>query len=340
MKIVLAGARLPLLFDTAADGSSGPARTGPAHRAHQSVRYARRGMADEAASASQLRPGATRASARREGPRPVSGVRTIAPSSKRVRLRDLRSALPASWVLAQRDFKVLYKQSALGPLWLAIQPLGVLGAFTVVFSGVADIETGGVPYPLFALVGISVWTFLSACLATGTRCFTRSKRLIRLTNAPRPALAIAAVTAALPQLAVPVALTLIAVLAFGEGLGLELLALPLVALWLYGLTLAVVLALGALNVRFRDVVSLVPFLLQGGLFLSPIAYPLSEVPNGLDTILKLNPITGVVEAWRWSMLGSPADGFALAAAGAGTVAIAFIAWVVFVRLEVRFADVI
>ena len=297
-------------------------------------------MADEAASAPQLTAGPAAAAARRQRPRPVPEVRTILPASKRERLRDLPAVMPAAWVLAQRDFKVLYKQSALGPLWLAIQPLGILGAFTVVFSGVADIETSGVPYPLFALVGISVWTFVSACLATGTRCFTRSKRLVRLTNAPRSALAIAAVTSALPQLAVPVALTLAAVLAFGEGFGLELLALPLVALWLYGLTLAVTLALGALNVRFRDVSSFVPFLLQGGLFLSPIAYPLSEVPNGLDTVLKLNPITGVVEAWRWSILGSPADGLALALAGAGTLVIAFASWMIFVRLEVRFADVI
>jgi lipopolysaccharide transport system permease protein len=297
-------------------------------------------MADEAASASQLSPGAARAAPRAASPRPVSEVRTILPASKRVRVRDLSRSLPAAWVLAQRDFKILYKQSALGPLWLAIQPLGVLGAFTVVFSGVADIETGGVPYPLFALVGITVWTFVSACLATGTRCFTRSKRLIRLTNAPRPALAIAAVSSSLPQLAVPLVLTLIAVLAFGEGLGPELLALPLLALWLYALMLVVVLVLGALNVRFRDVTSFVPFLLQGGLFLSPIAYPLSEVPNGLDTILRLNPITGVVEAWRWSILGSPADGVAIAIAGAATLVIALASWVVFVRLEVRFADVI
>jgi lipopolysaccharide transport system permease protein len=287
-------------------------------------------MADQAVSAPPLGSGEAQA----------LEVRVIVPATRRVRLRDLPAVLPAARVLSQRDFKVLYKQSALGPLWLALQPLGVLGAFTVVFSGVADIDTGGTPYALFALVGISVWTFVSACIAAGTRCFTRSKRMVRLTTAPRAALAIAAVSSALPQLAVPLLLTLVAVLVFGEGLGLELLALPLVALWLYGLTLVLVLALAALNVRFRDVTSLVPFLLQAGLFMSPVAYPLSEVPNGLDTIIKLNPLTGVIEAWRWSILGSPADELALILAGAGTLVTAVVAWAVFVRLEVRFADVI
>jgi homopolymeric O-antigen transport system permease protein len=264
----------------------------------------------------------------------------IAPAKRRVSLRDLPALLPAARVLAQRDFKVLYKQSALGPLWLAIQPLGVLGAFTVVFSGVADIDTGGTPYALFALVGITVWTFVSACIATGTRCFTRSKRMVRLTNAPRAALAIAAVSSALPQLAVPVLLTLIAVVAFGEGLGPEVVALPFMALWLYALTFVVVLMLAALNVRFRDVTSLVPFLLQAGLFMSPVAYPLSEVPNGLDTVIKLNPLTGVIEAWRWSILGTSPDELALVLAGVGTLVTAVVAWWVFTRLEVRFADVI
>src|SRR5829696_2310007 len=313
MKIVFAEVRWGLRVDTAADGSSGFTSRGPA--------------------------GWAAAAARRQRPRPVPEVRTILPASKRVRLRDLPAVLPAAWVLAQRDFKVLYKQSALGPLWLAIQPLGILGAFTVVFSGVADIETSGVPYPLFALVGITVWTFVSACIATGTRCFTRSKRMVRLTNAPRAALAIAAVTSALPQLAVPVLLTLIAVVAFGEGFGPQALALPFMALWLYALTFVVVLVLAALNVRFRDVTSLVPFLLQAGLFMSPVAYPLSEVPDGLDTLIKLNPLTGVVEAWRWCILGSSPDELALLLAGAGTLVTAVAAWAVFARLEVRFADV-
>jgi lipopolysaccharide transport system permease protein len=297
-------------------------------------------MADQAVST----PGPSRETAHDgatpERARAPVGVRTIMPATKRVRPGDVVGSLPAARVLTQRDFKVLHKQSALGPLWLAIQPLAILGAFTVVFSGVADIETEGIAYPLFALVGISVWSFVSAGLATGTRCFTRSKRLVRLTNAPRVALAIAAVTAAVPQLAVPLALTLVAVLAFGEGLGPELLVLPFIALWLYVLMLAAVLALGALNVRFRDVTSLVPFLLQGGLFLSPVAYPLSEVPEGLDTIIRLNPLTGVIEAWRWSILGAPADDLAVLMAGGGTLAIALLGWAVFVRLEVRFADVI
>jgi lipopolysaccharide transport system permease protein len=264
----------------------------------------------------------------------------IAPARSRVRIPELWTSMPLARTLAVRDFKVRYKQSALGWLWLLIQPLGMLAAFTAVFGGVADVGTDGVPYALFALVGVTVWTFVSSAVATGVRAHVMNLKLIKLVPCPRVAFVTANLIATLPYLAVPLLLTLVAIPLAGRALPVQTFALPLVALWLCVLVFAWTLLLSAVNVRFRDVAQTIPFLLQSGVFLTPIAYPLSEAGSGLQTLLALNPLAGLLEVWRWCLLGTPPDELALMVSAASTPIVLAAAWYLFSRLEPRFADVV
>lgn len=267
-------------------------------------------------------------------------MQLIVPARSRVRLSGLWTSMPLARMLAVRDFKARYKQSALGPLWLVIQPLGMLGAFTVVFGGVAEVDTQGVPYALFAVVGVTVWTFISTALGTGVRAHVANQKLIKLVPCPRIAFVTANTLATLPYLAAPLLLTFVAIALAGHPLPIEVLALPLIAVWLCGIVFALTLLLSAVNVRFRDVGQMIPFVLQGGLFLTPVAYPLAEGGASLQTVLAFNPLTGVLEAWRWSLLGTSPDELALIVATAATPVLFATAWYVFTRLETRFADVI
>jgi ABC-type polysaccharide/polyol phosphate export permease len=267
-------------------------------------------------------------------------VHSIVPAARRVRPRDVVTTWRLSRALAVRDFKVMYKQSALGPLWLVIQPLGILGAFTVVFSGVASVDTSGVPYPLFALVGVTVWTFVQTAVSSGTRAIINNKKLVRHVSCARHPFVTANVAASIPNLMLPLALTIPSIYLLDRSLSLNALLLPVCIAWLLLLIWSTALLFAATNVPFRDITSVVPFLLQGGIFLTPVAYPLSEVPSPLATVLAINPLTGMIEAWRWCLLGSAASPGVVAAALFGTLVIVVAAWQVFVRLEPRFADVI
>jgi ABC-type polysaccharide/polyol phosphate export permease len=272
---------------------------------------------------------------------PVSAVvQTIRPLKRRVRLADIVRSWPVARVVAIRDFKLLYKQAALGPIWLLLQPLAVLAAFTVAFDGVANVDTKGVPYVLFALVGITVWTYTSAVIATGVRSQLVNMRLIQFVDLPRIAFVTATIVSSLPILLVPLAFTFATMFFVDHGLTLAVLCLPAALTWLLALLYALTLGLSALNVRFRDVKALIPLFLQGGLFLTPLGYPLSAVPDNLALILSLNPFTGVVEFWRWCLLGISPELTSIWTGLAGTAVIAIAGWRVFTRLEVRFADLI
>jgi lipopolysaccharide transport system permease protein len=267
-------------------------------------------------------------------------VRTIVPAKSLVRVSDIWATLPVVRVLAVRDFKARYKQSALGPLWLLIEPLGVLGAFTVIFNGVTKVDTSGIPYVLFALVGVTVWSYFQPSLALGVRCHTANKRLINSVACPRIAFVTSTLVGSLPQLSLTLVLLLIGVVALAGAPPISALLLPLCVVWLLVLAFSLVLALSALNVRFRDVSSIVPFILQGALFLSPIGYPADQAPPTIAAFLSINPLTGLIETWRWCLLGSSADLVSVGIALGWTVLFAVGGWHLFKRLEPKFADVI
>jgi ABC-type polysaccharide/polyol phosphate export permease len=273
-------------------------------------------------------------------PRASEAIHVRAPATRRVRPREVFTTLPAAKAVAMRAFKARFKQAALGPVWLVGQPLAIIAVFTAVFDGVAQIDTNGIPYALFSVVGVTVYSFLALCLTQGVRAFQKERVVIRNVPCPRVSFPTAAVLTALPTLGLMALASLATAVAVGRGLPLQVLALPLVLGWAVVFGWALVLVLATSNVRYRDVGAMVPFMLQGLLFLSPVAYPASEAPPTMRFVIELNPLTGLIEAGRWSILGSPLDP-ASVAVGLGWTALLLVAgWQLFTRLEVRFADII
>jgi lipopolysaccharide transport system permease protein len=264
--------------------------------------------------------------------------RVIKPAKRRLRLRDLPGYAPLIRVLATRDLKVRYKQSVLGPIWLLFQPVALLVGFLVAFQGLANVETSGVPYVLFALVGLSVWAFFQSAMTIGTASIVTNANLIRYTPSPRSAFPIATIIASLPSFAVTTAAAFLATILAGH-LSPRILLLPFILAWLLLLTVGTVALLSSLTVRYRDINSVLPFLLQVAVFLAPIGYPLGKLPPKATWLVNLNPITGVTEAMRWVMI----SGYEFAAKPicislVVTPVIAFIGWRVFTRIETVMAD--
>jgi homopolymeric O-antigen transport system permease protein len=270
---------------------------------------------------------------------PSSRVITIRPAKRRVRISELWRTLDVAWVIAARDLKLLYKQSVLGPAWLVVQPLGVLTGLIVAFHGVTTVNTDPIPYLLFALVSVSAWTFIQNTINKGTLVYTVNSFLVRRVAFPRSSLFSAVILAGLLPFAVIFVPALMAV-AVDRGLPLQVLLLPIVMGWLTLLVLGIMFIFGSLVVRFRDIGSLVPFWLQVGVFVTPVGYPLTSAPQHLRTLLALNPLTGILEVWRWCIFGTGVELLPLVIGLVGTAVLFVGGWWVFTRLEVRFADFI
>ena len=261
----------------------------------------------------------------------------IAPVRRRISVRDLTSNVGLVRVLVARDLKVKYKQSLLGPIWLVFQPFALLVAFVIGFHSVAGVETGGVPYALFALTGLSMWSYFSTASVAGSMSLIGNTNLVRFTSCPRLALTVANLLASLPAFFVPAGVTIVAALASGY-LPASLAVAPAVAVWLVVLTVAFAAILASLAVRSHDVPAALPFLLQAGVFFAPVAYPTDQLSGVARALVSLNPLTGLIEAWRWCVLGLPPDVPAVVVSLILTVALVVIAWIVFGRLEVTMSD--
>lgn len=264
-------------------------------------------------------------------------VRTIVPAKRRIRVPELHRDFPVVRVLAGRDFKVKYKQSALGPLWLAFQPFALLAGFFVAFRGRAAIGHG-IPYVDFALSGLTVWSFFQASMIIGVASLITNFHLVRFTPCPRLAFPLAALVASLPSLVVPSLGALIAAAATGH-LSVRVLILPLAFAWLFLLTAGVVAIGSSLAVRFRDIISVLPFLLSLSLFLAPVGYPLSGLSHWLRAVIDVNPLTGILEACRWLILsGYHPSLLAVGLSLITTCVVMVLGWRVFGRLETTMAD--
>ena len=263
----------------------------------------------------------------------------IVPAKSRLKLSDLYTDLPVVRVLAARDFKVKYKQSLLGPLWLFIQPLALMVAFFVAFRSLADVETGGVPYALFVLVGLCVWSFFQSAMTMGTAALISNYHLVRLTPCPRLAFPVASLVASMPAMAVTTIAAFLLAIVIGD-LSPRIVLLPLTAAWLLLFTAGVVAVCAAITVRFRDMLNVLPFLLQVGVFLSPVGYPRTELGPKAQAVVDLNPLTGIIETWRWMFLSvdSPLPLTPVLISLGLTTMLLVSGWLLFSRLEARMAD--
>jgi lipopolysaccharide transport system permease protein len=255
-------------------------------------------------------------------------------------LRELWRFRELVFFLALRDVKVRYKQTALGITWVLLQPLLAMGIFSIVF-GQRGLGVDGMPYQLFVVSGLVPWFYFSNATSGASGSIVGNTQLISKVYFPRLAIPLAAVLANLVDLGVGLLLELVLIVAFGVPLGLHLLAVPLLVVLSVLTALGVSVWLSALDVQYRDVRYAVPFFIQVWLFATPVIYSASDVPERWRPLLALNPMTGVIEAFRWALLGTgDAPLGALAGSGVTVLLLLCTGLLYFRRMERTFADVI
>lgn len=208
--------------------------------------------------------------------------------------------------LAWRDLKVRYKQTAIGVAWAVLQPLAMMAVFTIFFGKLARLPSDGLPYPLFALAALVPWGLFARVLASSSDSLVRDQRLVSKIYFPRLIVPLSSSLAALVDFVISLMLLVVLMAVYRVMPDERLLFLSLLTLLLVVAALGIGFWLSALNVEFRDVQHMLPFLTQLWFFLTPVVYPSSLVPDGFRTLYALNPMVGVVEGFRWSLLGTPA----------------------------------
>jgi homopolymeric O-antigen transport system permease protein len=289
----------------------------------------------------------TALSAAEPAPRPVlflpdKPLHIIEPSKSWValNLRDLWTYRELLYLLTWRDVKVRYKQTLLGATWAVIQPLCTMLIFTLFFGKLAGIPSNGVPYAIFAYAGLLPWTFFSNAVTNSSNSLVGSANLITKIYFPRMMIPGAAVAAGLVDLAIAFIILIGLMIFYGVGVGSNILILPLLIVLTTLLATGVGMWMSALNVKYRDIRYALPFLIQLWMFLSPIIYPLSMVPEKWRWVLMLNPLTGVVEGFRSALFSSPFNWVALALSAGITLLLLISSAYAFRRMERNFADVI
>jgi lipopolysaccharide transport system permease protein len=211
-------------------------------------------------------------------------------------------------MLASRDLKLRYKQTALGVAWAILQPLAGVLVFSIVFGRLADIPSDGIAYPVFVFAGLSVWLYFSNSVEAAAQSLVESRELVTKTYFPRAAAPIAAVLPGLVDLGISVIILALFMAAYGVAPGAAILLLPAWVLALVLVAVATGLWLSALNALYRDVRYAFGFLIQVWLFASPVVFPSSLVEDSWRLLYAANPMVGVIDGFRWSVIGAPAPG--------------------------------
>ena len=254
---------------------------------------------------------------------------------------ELWAARELFYFLAWRDLKTRYAQTAIGAGWALMQPLLSTLIFTLVFSYLAKVPSDGMPYPLFAFAALLPWSLFARSLERSTLSVVTEGGLIKKVYFPRLIIPISATFINLVDFAVGL-LILIGMMVWYQVVPQwTLIFLPLFVCLALVTALSVSLWLSALNVKYRDVASVVPLLTQLWMFASPVLYPLSLVPEPYRFYYGLNPMAGVIEGFRWALLGKAAPDWSLMAVSLGMVTLLLVGGVMFFRrVERTFADVI
>ena len=290
-------------------------------------------MSDRAAPAGVGTTGPAAPAGRWVENRPSRGFRAID-------LRELWAYRELALSLALRDLKVRYKQAAFGIAWAVLQPLLAAAVFTFVFARMADVSSGSTPYVLFAFVGATVWSFHSSAVTSGTESLVENSLLVTKIYYPKLVSPLASCLTPLVDLGISLAVLAVLLVVYGLNPGIEVLALPAAVLLLFLVSFSFALWFSALNVRYRDVRYLVRFGIQIWLFISPVAYPLGLVSQPWRTLYILNPMVGVLDLMRWSVLDGPPPGRSTLVSLLAALVVLVSGLAYFQRTESRFADVI
>jgi lipopolysaccharide transport system permease protein len=230
----------------------------------------------------------------------------IRPSSDRLvsGLEELWQYRELLYFLVWRDVKVRYKQTAIGAAWAIIQPLLTMVIFTVVFDKFAKMPSDGLPYPIFSFAALLPWTYFSKALNQSVSSVVADANLITKVYFPRLLLPLSAVVGGLIDFAIAFVFLLAMMAWYGLAPHWGIVLLPFFVLLTMLTALSVSVWLSVINVRYRDVGQAIPFLVQIWLFASPVAYPASVVPENWRFLYNLNPLAGIIEGFRWALLGN------------------------------------
>jgi ABC-type polysaccharide/polyol phosphate export permease len=241
---------------------------------------------------------------------------------------------------ALRDLRLRYRQAVLGIVWVLVQPIASVAIFTLVFSRLARVHSEGVPYPLFALVGMVSWTYFSSAVVSASESLVGNANLITKVYFPRIAAPAASLVSPAVDLGVSMVLVGVVAVYYRRFPDARLLAFPLWLLLLVLTAFGVSLWLSALNVRYRDVQHAVTPVLQLWLFASPVAYPATLLSGWSELLYSVNPMVGVISLARWSLLGTPWPGWPLLVSVLSSLVIVVSGFRYFNRSQRSFADVI
>lgn len=245
------------------------------------------------------------------------------------------------YFMVWRDTIIRYKQTAIGASWAIIQPLIQMVIFTLIFGKLAKIPTDGVPYPVFAFTGLLPWTYFSQALARGSNSVVGSSNLITKIYFPRLLIPLAATAAPAVDFIFTFVVLLVLMAWFHIAPTWGLLALPLFLGLAFLTAMAMTLWLSSLDVRYRDIGYIVPFLIQIWMYASPVVYPVSVIPEKWRLIYSLNPMAGVIEGFRWALLGKGSPDLMVIAISSAMVLVLLLGGIVyFKQMERTFADVI
>ena len=258
-----------------------------------------------------------------------------------LQLRDLWLYRVLLYFFIWRDIKVRYKQTALGAAWAVIQPLFTMLVFSLFFGRLAKIPSDGIPYPLFVYCALVPWTFFAQGLAQSADSLVGQGNLIKKVYFPRLAIPLSSVSAGLVDFSISFTVLLGLMARYAVRPTSHLIWLPCLLALAFVTSLGVGLWLSALNVRFRDVKYALPFIIQFWMFATPIAYPSSLLGKTGRLVLALNPMVGVVEGFRWALLGAKtAPGPLMVVSGLAALTVLVGGAFYFRRMEKSFADVV
>lgn len=260
--------------------------------------------------------------------------------ANRMYLRDLWEYRELFWILAQRDILVRYKQTIIGLVWALIQPLMTLVVFTVVFGKIAHLSSGSVPYILMVTAGTLPWQFFAGTVNSGGGALLGNQGLISKVYFPRLIIPCSAMVVNLVDFGVSCVIAVVLCICYGYVPCWQIIFVP------FFLLLCILLALGAayfsasLNVKYRDFRYVVPFLLQAGMYLSPVGFSTELIPEKWRLLYSLNPMAGIIDGIRWCLFGNPLSWYSLGSAIFFAVAMFVVGIYMFRRMETEFADFI
>lgn len=260
--------------------------------------------------------------------------------SRGLNLNELWEYRELVWMMMMRDVKVRYKQTVLGVAWAVIQPLTTMLIFTLIFGRLAKIPSDGMPYPVFVFSGLIAWSFFSSAVSSGGASMVGAAGMISKVYFPRLVVPIASIGVSVIDFAVSFCILLIIMLVYNIGPSWQVIYFPFFAIGLAVAAIGVSTWLTAITVVYRDFRFVIPFMIQIWMYLTPVIYPVSFIPEKWRWLIYMNPILGWVDGIRSSLLGRPIDWYAVAFSFVFTLALLFFGLRYFERSERRFADVI